>query len=97
MKAILFLITFFIFNFSKAQVFSIHRLEKADGKINIFYDLVDTVASRSYTVALFSSADNFISPLQKVKGDLGLEVKPGYNKKLFGMQKMNLVLNSMVR
>lgn len=82
MKAILALLTFSIINSSQAQVFSIHRLEVADNKVNIFYDLVDTIASRSYTIALLSSADNFVSPLQKVKGDLGLEVKPGYNRKI---------------
>jgi hypothetical protein len=82
MKAIFILFAFLIIHSSQAQVFTINHLEKADTKINIFYDLVDTVVSRSYTIALFSSADNFISPLQKVKGDVGLEVKPGRNKKI---------------
>jgi hypothetical protein len=82
MKSILLLLISFVFNATSAQVFTIHRLEVADNKINIYYDLVDTIASRSYTIALLSSVDNFISPLQKVKGDLGLEVKPGYNRKI---------------
>ena len=82
MKVIIVLIALLVFNSSSAQVFSIHRLEVAGNKVNIFYDLVDTISSRSYTIALFSSADNFISAQQKVKGDLGLEVKPGYNRKI---------------
>jgi hypothetical protein len=64
------------------QVFSIRKLEIEGDKVNLFYDLFDSIPSRTYTIALFSSHDNFISPVQKVSGDLGLEVKPGSNKRI---------------
>jgi hypothetical protein len=64
------------------QQFSIKRLEVAGDRINLYYDLADTIASRTYTITLFSSHDNFISPVQNASGDLGLEVKPGSNKKI---------------
>ena len=64
------------------QQFSIKRLEVAGDKINLYYDLMDTIASRTYTITLFSSHDNFISPVLKASGDIGLDVKPGANKKI---------------
>jgi hypothetical protein len=65
-----------------AQDFSIKRVELAGNDINLYYNLLDSVAHRTYTVTLFSSKDNFISPLEKVSGDVDLEVKPGANKKI---------------
>ena len=64
-----------------SQDFLVKRLEAAQGKVNIYYDLVDTLA-RGYTINVYSSRDNFIAPLQKITGDAGLEVKPGLNKKI---------------
>ena len=66
---------------SFAQDFHVKRVELAQGKINIYYDLVDTL-SRGYTINVYNSRDNFIAPLQKITGDAGLEVKPGLNKKI---------------
>jgi hypothetical protein len=50
--------------------------------VNVYYDLLDTTARRTYTVNLFSSRDNYITPLEKASGDLGLEVTPGPNRKI---------------
>src|SRR5678810_102961 len=50
--------------------------------VNVYYDLLDTTARRTYTVNLFSSRDNYITAMDKVRGDFGLEVKPGANKKI---------------
>lgn len=49
------------------------------GKIIITYDLVDT---RSYTLSLYSSHNNFTSPLKKVAGDVGASITPGIGKKI---------------
>ena len=65
-----------------SQNFVIKRVEVSGGLVNIYYDLIDTVADRTYTVNVFSSKDNFISRLDKVTGDLGLEVRPGIDKKI---------------
>jgi hypothetical protein len=73
-----------------SQTFSIRRLEVAGDKINLYYDLIDSVSSRTYTIALYSSHDNFVLPVQKVSGDLGLEVKPGRNKKIVWNAKEEL-------
>jgi len=63
-----------------AQEFAIRKIELAQGKVLIHYNLLDTVPHREYTVNVYSSLDNFVTPLQKVTGDHGLEVKPGSNK-----------------
>jgi len=65
-----------------SQDFVIRRVEIAGGLVNIYYDLLDTVANRTYTVNAFSSKDNFITRLEKVSGDVGLEVSPGIGKKI---------------
>lgn len=64
-----------------SQDFKVNRVELAAGKVNIYYDLIDTTA-RGYTINVYASRDNFIAPLQKVTGDAGLEVKAGKAKKI---------------
>lgn len=66
----------------RGQSFSITRVEVAGDKVNLYYDLVDVDVSRTYTVAVYSSQDNYITPLEKVSGDVGLEVKQGGNRKI---------------
>jgi hypothetical protein len=65
-----------------AQEFAIKKMEVAGDKINIYYDLIDTTNNRTYTINLYSTMDSFTTPLTKVSGDLGLEVKPGMNRKI---------------
>jgi hypothetical protein len=72
----------FLVSAVQAQEFTIKRVELEGDLVNVYYDLLDTTARRSYTVNLFSSRDNYITALEKVKGDFGLEVKPGPNKKI---------------
>src|SRR5689334_9416588 len=69
-------------SFARAQEFKINTVEVTMEGIAIHYDLVDTVKNRFYTVHVFSSKDDFLNPLAKVKGDAGLEVRPGRGKKI---------------
>ncbi|MEJ0056003.1 MAG: Ser-Thr-rich GPI-anchored membrane family protein [Bacteroidota bacterium] len=64
------------------RIFSIKKVEVDGDKVNILYDLNDPDPNRTYTISLYSSKDNFISQLDKVAGDVGLEIKPGGNKKI---------------
>lgn len=73
-----------------AQDFSIRKVEVAGEKVFVYYDLIDTVSSRTYTINLYSSQDSFVTPLTKVEGDLGLEVKPGRNRKITWRAKEEL-------
>lgn len=80
MKKILTLFAVLLSCSAYAQEFSIKKVEVAGDMVRVYYDLMDTDINRTYTISLFSSKDNFISPLDKVNGDIGLEVKPGGNK-----------------
>ena len=73
-----------------AQDFKIKRLELEGDKVNLYYDLKDTTAQRIYTVHVFSSKDNYVTRLEKVSGDVGLEVKPGDNHKITWEAKQEL-------
>jgi hypothetical protein len=64
-----------------AQQFTIKRVELANQQVIVHYDLIDDVTGRSYTLNVYGSHDNYLNPLQKITGDVGLEVKPGLNKK----------------
>lgn len=66
---------------ANSQHFNIKRVELADQKVIVHYDLTDTVKSRTYSISVYRSNDNYLNPLQQVMGDIGREVKPGINKK----------------
>jgi hypothetical protein len=65
-----------------AQQVIIRKVELAGEKIIVHYDLEDNTPNREYELKLYSSKDNFASPLTKVTGDIGQEVKPGTGKKV---------------
>lgn len=72
------------------QEFAIHKVEITAESVVIHYNLVDTTSQRRYTVNVYSSKDNFLAPLQKVSGDVGLEVSPGLNRKISWSSKEEL-------
>lgn len=65
-----------------SQNLQFNRVEIADNKVIVHYDLNDEKTERTYLVNLFSSQDNFTKELTKVSGDVGTEVKPGVDKKI---------------
>jgi hypothetical protein len=67
---------------SIAQEFDIKKVELTPETIILYYDLIDTTRNRAYVVNVYSSRDNFMAPLQNLRGDFGLEVRPGLNKKI---------------
>jgi Ser-Thr-rich glycosyl-phosphatidyl-inositol-anchored membrane family len=75
---------------SHGQEFTIRKVELTAETVILHYDLVDTAKGHLYTVAVFSSRDQFVSSLQKTKGDVGLEVKPGINKRIVWNSKEEL-------
>jgi hypothetical protein len=75
---------------SIAQIFTITKTERQGDNLILYYDLLDSVNNRAYTINVYSSADNYINPLNKVSGDVGLEVKPGGNRKIIWRAKEEL-------
>lgn len=65
-----------------AQEFAIKTVELTNDQVLLYYDLTDTTKNRTYSVFVYSSRDNFLSPLAKIAGDAGIEVKPGLNRKI---------------
>src|SRR5258705_12516624 len=69
------------FTFKRSATFFL--IAELDGDYVFFnYSLIDSTLGRTYTVNLYTSKDNFTYPLQKVKGDIGIEIQPGVNKKI---------------
>lgn len=89
-KLVLFAVVVMMTVTSWAQEFRITRFEIAGDQLMVFYDLVDTVKSRVYTVTVYSSIDKFLHPVKEVSGDVGLEVVPGLNKKVVWDAKKEL-------
>ncbi len=58
--------------------------------IEITFDLIDEVGGQTFDLQLFSSFDNYTSPLQYVSGDIGKEVSPGTGKKVIWEAKREL-------
>lgn len=77
----------------QAQQFTIRRLELHDQQLIVHYDMIDTVVNRSYTLSVYSSYDNFLNPLQKIVGDIGMEVKPGMGRSFVWDAKSELGAN----
>jgi hypothetical protein len=67
---------------TQAQTVSIKNVELAGEKIIVHYDLEDGNPNNSYKLDLYASRDNYAAPLAKVKGDIGMEVKPGVDRKI---------------
>ncbi len=77
MRVFLLMLGCFSFLTISAQTITIKKVELAGEKIIVHYDLDDSNPNNEYKLDLYSSADNFVSPLTKVKGDIGPEIKPG--------------------
>src|SRR5258706_15906623 len=67
---------------SSAQTIDMSGVETAGSKVIIHYKLDDTNPNHLYAISLYSSKDNFATPLTRVTGDVGTEVKPGMDNKI---------------
>lgn len=76
-----------------AQNFIIQRIVQSSDDISIYYDLVDDNKNRKYFIQVFSSTNNYSSPLQKVTGDVGIDVKPGISQRIVWNMKEELGAN----
>jgi hypothetical protein len=65
-----------------AQTVVIKKIELAGENVIVHYELEDSNPNNEYLINLYSSKDNFSTVLTKVSGDVGMEVKPGLNKKI---------------
>ena len=88
MRLILTKVTFVLCFFFTAtciigQSFSNISAQFFNDEIEITYDLVGDDAGQSYRVELRSSIDNFSSGIRTATGDIGANIKPGTNLKIY--------------
>jgi hypothetical protein len=68
---------------ASAQELKIDFVELAGRNVVVHYDLDDgTNSTRQFLVQLYSSQDNYTTPLTKLTGDFGPEVSAGFDKKI---------------
>lgn len=67
-------------NHAYGQFIELKSLALNENKLEIKFNLVDSVEERFYTIRVYSSVDGYLNPLEKIQGDYGLAVKPGPNK-----------------
>lgn len=82
MRGFLLALSCFSFLAAASQNVIIKKVELAGEKIIVHYDLEDGNPNNEYKLDLFSSVDNFVAPLTKVKGDVGDGIKPGTGRKI---------------
>jgi hypothetical protein len=65
----------------RAQEVKITQVElQPNGDVAVSYKLTDERPEKRYSLYLYTSADNFIQPLQKVTGDVGVNLTLGDKK-----------------
>ena len=82
----------FLSNFGvKAQDIHITQVELlSSGEVLLRYNLKDDQLDRKYSLYLYTSGDNYIQPLEKVSGDVGVDIAVGDNKKIIWNAKEEL-------
>ncbi|MBS1506790.1 MAG: hypothetical protein JSS79_09095 [Bacteroidetes bacterium] len=80
MRQFLALIFFLVLFEANSQSVIIKNVELSGDKIVVHYSLENSNQNAGFLLNLYESKDNFMSPLTKVSGDVGPEVKPGPDK-----------------
>jgi len=65
-----------------AQEVDITHVELQGSDVIIHYNLQDEDLNRRYSLHLYNSIDNYIQPIEKVSGDIGVDIAVGDNKKV---------------
>ena len=68
---------------ARSQTIKVTNIGYEQNKVVITYQLQDSVVGRYYTVGVYTSEDDYTNPLKHVEGDVGLEVRPGNERKIY--------------
>src|SRR4051812_7433467 len=71
-------------------------IDSATNTVNILYDLQGAMEGQLYQVNLYSSHNNFSSPLSFVNGDVGDGITPGTDKQIVWQPKELLNFNGQL-
>lgn len=67
---------------SEGQQLTIINTQVKDGRVLLSYQIADTTVGKFYTVRVYSSHDNYLQPLERVSGDVGINIRPGSERLL---------------
>lgn len=73
-----------------AQEVQITNIQMKGPDMLVTYNLIDERIDRSYSMHLYTSLDNFIQPVEKVSGDVGVDIPVGANKTIVWNAKEEL-------
>jgi hypothetical protein len=66
-----------------SQDIDITNIHIKGGIVEVRYNLLDERIDRSYAISLYTSKDNFVQPMQKIDGDIGIDIAVGNNKVVY--------------
>jgi hypothetical protein len=89
-RVIVGLVSILAFGVTYAQQIKMTSIELDEGDVYINYSLSDENPDRKYTLRLYSSLDNYISPLEQVEGDIGVDIPQGQNRRIVWHAKEEL-------
>jgi TonB family protein len=85
MKSLILVIALFQFTNGISQQIINTNFHQIDKKIIVTYDFINTKADQTFYISLYVSTDNgntWQGPLEQVSGDIGKELKGGYDKSI---------------
>jgi hypothetical protein len=85
MRVILLVIAALVTSAAFAQSVVIKKVELAGEQVIVHYDLDDSNPNNEYLINLYTSKDNYTAAMTKVSGDVGIDIKPGTDKKIIWM------------
>lgn len=74
----------------ESQEVQITNIQMKGSDVILTYNLIDERIDRSYSIHLYNSIDNFIQPVKKVSGDVGVDIPVGANKTIVWKAKDEL-------
>ncbi|HMJ69565.1 MAG TPA: Ser-Thr-rich GPI-anchored membrane family protein [Cyclobacteriaceae bacterium] len=83
MRVILLVIAALFSSAAFAQSVVIKKVELAGEQVIVHYELEDSNPNNEYLINLYTSKDNYFAPVTKVTGDVGMDIKPGADKKIY--------------
>jgi len=83
-------LTFFVSQLSNAQEVQITGIQMKGPDVIVHYNLLDERIDHSYSIHLYTSIDNFIQPVEKVEGHVGVDISVGANKTIIWHAKDEL-------
>lgn len=65
-----------------SQNIKITEIKRNGAEVELMYSLSDDTPGRTYSINLYTSRDNYTTPLKNVKGDVGIDIPTGPERKI---------------